>query len=431
MRAVSFVALLVACILPSATSGEGGDAGVPAEQEGPTRRNGLRIYVYPMDEPLDLNEEILRQNAGWVHNEWNAHNQYITEYVLHQNLLRSAVRTSSPEEADIFFLPLYVRIGIYNATLLAQLQRQALATLQGSPWFQRYRGRDHLVVWSSQRPVHDLLGTKLHTLLRLHCTFLVVDAADSRAGRLQVRSRDIVIPAYLPAKQLTVDRGIFSHRTLVRGEQDRRTTRILFAGEEAQSSVRRAIVEALRGLPGVEIIGPKARARQDSDPKSEAALEFARVCQQTAEAMERSMFCICARGSSATTRTLWQALAHGCIPILVSDSWTQFPFPLSVDITSTFVRVQERSVPHIHEMVSAISPSDITQMQTAIAQEAPKLVYHHPEAVPGDAFHQILAQLRERVVTWRERLAGSGHVDGPEEQDATRPRPPPREETEI
>lgn len=47
----------------------------------------------------------LLTSAQRVHNDWNAHNQYIPEYVIHKALVNSDVATTSPDEAELFFIP--------------------------------------------------------------------------------------------------------------------------------------------------------------------------------------------------------------------------------------------------------------------------------------------------------------------------------------
>lgn len=61
----------------------------------------LKIYVYN----ISVNDLILKRNWGWVSNPWNQHNQYIPEYVIHQNILNSEYLTTNASEATHFFIP--------------------------------------------------------------------------------------------------------------------------------------------------------------------------------------------------------------------------------------------------------------------------------------------------------------------------------------
>ncbi|EGD74622.1 hypothetical protein PTSG_05987 [Salpingoeca rosetta] len=169
---------------------------------------GVRFFVYPLRNTSKLaaiNAEILDRNRGWVYNEWNQHNQYIPEHVFHENLLHAAhspLFTTDPANATHFLLPFYGRIGMYEGDLLPRLQDALLSELASSPWFQRSRGSDHILVWSSQRPLERLLGPTLLRLLRANSRvrFLAVEDDDPRPGVLRfIRGRDIKIPPYVPA----------------------------------------------------------------------------------------------------------------------------------------------------------------------------------------------------------------------------------------
>ena len=77
---------------------------------------GIKIFVY--DLPKRFNAEILEQNQQQLdtypqrfsmgREEWNClHNMFRTEITFHQKLMESEFRTTNPEEADFFYVPIY------------------------------------------------------------------------------------------------------------------------------------------------------------------------------------------------------------------------------------------------------------------------------------------------------------------------------------
>lgn len=227
----------------------------------------VRIYVYPMLEHgtgVDINAAIHQRNAGWVHDPWNDHNQYAPEYALHRNVLADNVTwTSDPVEADFFLLPMYLRMGLYDTALLRRLRKTALQSLRSSPWFLA-PGKHHLVVWSSQRRVDQLLGDKLFILLRPKAIFLAVEPADTRPGTLQLAPRDIVIPAYVPPSRL---------QSVATTQVRSRARLAYFMGSVENSAVRERLRESFGGMDGALFQNLAVVPRQDNDTTTQLAAQ--------------------------------------------------------------------------------------------------------------------------------------------------------------
>ena len=85
-------------------------------------------------------------------------------------------------------------------------------------------------------------------------------------------------------------------------------------------------------LAGRSPLAPEAQALLDrhSANDSAAPLRFAPVAY--AQLLRNATFCVVPRGDTPTTRKLYDALAAGCVPVIVSDPWTAAgsrlrPFP--------------------------------------------------------------------------------------------------------
>lgn len=73
---------------------------------GPPRQ----VYVY--DLPAKFNSALKDKQPRCVND------QYGTEIRFHENLLASAIRTTNPDEAEFFFVPIYGECNLYLQTEL-------------------------------------------------------------------------------------------------------------------------------------------------------------------------------------------------------------------------------------------------------------------------------------------------------------------------
>ena len=81
---------------------------VGAYARGPARPG--QVYVY--DLPAKFNSALKAKQPRCVND------QYGTEIRFHENLLASAIRTTNPDEAEFFFVPVYGECNLYLQTEL-------------------------------------------------------------------------------------------------------------------------------------------------------------------------------------------------------------------------------------------------------------------------------------------------------------------------
>jgi exostosin family protein len=72
-----------------------------------------------------------------------------------------------------------------------------------------------------------------------------------------------------------------------------------------------------------------------------------------AEVMRRSKFVLCPRGSGTSSIRLFETLRAGRVPIIISDQWVA---PEGPDWSSCSLRVRERNIDGIAELLSSIEP---------------------------------------------------------------------------
>ena len=117
----------------------------------------VKIFVYEL--PRAFNDEILKAHPSCGPDAditWET--KYATEVYIHQRLLKSRYRTKNPEEADLFYVPVYHACYLHaratkftKAYQLIRLAHQHVRTK--FPFWNRTMGRDH--VWTF---AHDMGG---------------------------------------------------------------------------------------------------------------------------------------------------------------------------------------------------------------------------------------------------------------------------------
>lgn len=109
----------------------------------------LRIYVYEDREIFGLTELMSGRDRridlnSCVKGQWG------TQVKIHRFLLQSKFRTFSKDEAQLFFVPSYVKCVRINGGLNdKEINHTFVKILQQMPYFRRSSGRDHVFVFPS------------------------------------------------------------------------------------------------------------------------------------------------------------------------------------------------------------------------------------------------------------------------------------------
>jgi hypothetical protein len=125
--------------------------------------------------------------------------------------------------------------------------------------------------------------------------------------------------------------------------------------------------------------------------------------------LSRSAFVLCPRGHGPSSYRLFETLAAGRVPVVVSDRWLP---PPRIDWQSCSVRVAERDVAHIPRILDSLQP-EWTRLSTAASQVwerhfAPPRMWDHlaqsladspPRALRrGPTFRSDAARLRASLI---------------------------------
>ncbi|XP_062218605.1 probable beta-1,4-xylosyltransferase IRX10 isoform X3 [Phragmites australis] len=114
----------------------------------------LRIYVYAEGE-IDGLRALLRGRDGTVPAATCLKGQWGTQVKIHQFLLNSRFRTLNKDEANLFFVPSYVKcVRMTGALSDKEINHTYVKVLSQMPYFRRSGGRDHIFVFPSGAGAH-------------------------------------------------------------------------------------------------------------------------------------------------------------------------------------------------------------------------------------------------------------------------------------
>ena len=289
--------------------------GVPHRHSEWAARAALRgraplVYVYDFLEPLHA-ELLAAPSSRTFFDPWHQHNQFLSEVAFHRSLLASALVTNDPDRADFFFVPFYARIAYAEMRASAaperSLQARMLAALRAglkdSRHWRRSRGRDHIYVVSSTRPMEALFGASLSLVAQ--SILLKIELGDRRRKSDVRQPNHVALPYYVP--WLARDEG-------ARREGKRFSVCLDASTHGGAVGKRRAqLIRAFRDYP-------RAMVRA-SDPQR---LTRSLLCASRRR-LRQCKFCLVPRGLTPSSRRLYEALAAKCVPVVLSDRFV-LPF---------------------------------------------------------------------------------------------------------
>ncbi|KAK2979843.1 hypothetical protein RJ640_026557 [Escallonia rubra] len=138
--------------------GSANDAAVFSGGGWPHRGYGthlsLRIYVYEERE-IDGLRELMYGRDRKIPAEACVKGQWGTQVKIHRMLLQSSFRTRKKEEADLFFVPTYVKcVRMMGGLSDKEINQTYVKVLSQMPYFRLSGGRNHMFVFPSGAGAH-------------------------------------------------------------------------------------------------------------------------------------------------------------------------------------------------------------------------------------------------------------------------------------
>ncbi|TYH82915.1 hypothetical protein ES332_D02G095200v1 [Gossypium tomentosum] len=114
----------------------------------------LKIYVYDENE-IDGLKDLLYGRDGSISSNACLKGQWGSQVKIHRLLLESRFRTRKKEEADLFFVPAYVKcVRMLGGLNDKEINQTYVKVLSQMPYFRRSGGRDHIFVFPSGAGAH-------------------------------------------------------------------------------------------------------------------------------------------------------------------------------------------------------------------------------------------------------------------------------------
>jgi hypothetical protein len=158
-----------------------------------------------------------------------------------------------------------------------------------------------------------------------------------------------------------------------------------FQGSAGNHPVRRALCDALSAHPRglVEDTTHISFHRDSYTPSEEEERDAARAKYR--QALERSKFVLCPRGYGPSSFRIYETLAAGRVPVIISDEWTP---PAGIDWASCSIRIPEASIAQVPTILETSEPE--WDQLTAAARRA-----HESSLAPSRLWNYLIDELEK------------------------------------
>ncbi|PKU83114.1 probable glucuronosyltransferase Os03g0107900 [Dendrobium catenatum] len=340
----------------------------------------LKIYVYEESE-VDGLRELMRGRDGKISAESCAKGQWGTQVKIHHLLLKSKFRTSRKEEADLFFVPSYVKCVRMNGGLNdKEINHTYVKVLGQMPYFRLSGGRDHVFVFPSGAGAH---------LFRSWAVFLnrsiILTPEGDRTDKRPISSfhtwKDIIIPG-------NVDDGLttfYESRIVQPIPLSKRKYLANFLGRAQGKVGRLQLLELAKQYPD-KLESPEL---QLTGPNKLGRVEYFTH-------LRNAKFCLSPRGESSWTLRFYESFFVECVPVILSDQ-IELPFQNVIDYTLISIKWPSTQIgPQLLKYLESI-PDEAIESMIAGGREVRCLWVYLPESEPCSAMLGILWELQRKV----------------------------------
>lgn len=306
--------------------------------------------------------------------------QWGTQVKIHKLLLKSKFRTKNKEEADLFFVPSYVKcVRMLGGLSDKEINQTYVKVLSQMPYFRLSGGRDHVFVFPSGAGAH-LFKSWATYLNRSIILTPEGDRTDKRDTSAFNTWKDIIIPG-------NVDDGMTKRgATLVQPlPVSRRKYLANYLGRAQGKVGRLQLIELSKQFPNklecpeLKFKGPDKLGRTDYF-----------------EHLRNAKFCLAPRGESSWTLRFYEAFFVECVPVVLSDR-AELPFQNVVDFTQISIKWPSTRIgPELLDYLESIPDEEIEKM-IARGRQVRCLWAYAPESEPCSAFNGILWELQRKV----------------------------------
>ncbi|EEF36251.1 probable beta-1,4-xylosyltransferase IRX10 [Ricinus communis] len=339
----------------------------------------MKIYVYEEKE-IDGLKELLRGRDGKISADTCVKGQWGTQVKIHRLLQNSRYRTRKKEEADLFFVPAYVKcVRMLGGLNDKEINLTYVKVLSQMPYFRRSGGRDHIFVFPSGAGAH---------LFRSWATYInrsvILTPEGDRTDKKDTSAfntwKDIIIPG-------NVDDGMTKIGTTIVKPLPLSKRKFLanYLGRAQGKVGRLKLIELAKQYPD-KLECPELKF---SGPEKFGKMEYF-------EHLRNAKFCLAPRGESSWTLRFYESFFVECVPVLLSDQ-AELPFQNVIDYTHVSIKWPSTKIgPELLEYLESIPDEDIERM-IANGRQVRCLWVYAPESEQCSAMQGIMWELQRKV----------------------------------
>ncbi|XP_010260508.1 PREDICTED: probable glucuronoxylan glucuronosyltransferase F8H [Nelumbo nucifera] len=339
----------------------------------------LKIYVYDEHE-IDGLKELMYGRDGKISADSCVKGQWGTQVKIHRLLLKSKFRTLKKEDADLFFVPAYVKcvrmMGGFNDKEINQTYVKILSQM---PYFRLSGGRNHIFIFPSGAGAH---------LFRSWATYLnrsIIltpegDRTDKRDTSAFNTWKDIIIPG-------NVDDGMTRDGSAIVEPLPLSKRKYLanFLGRAQGKLGRLQLIELAKQFPD-KLESPELKF---SGPDKLGRIEYF-------QHLRNAKFCLAPRGESSWTLRFYESYFVECVPVILSDQ-VELPFQNVIDYTQISIKWPSTRIgPELLDYLQSIPNEEIERM-IAHGRQVRCLWVYAPETEPCSAMVGVMWELQRKV----------------------------------
>ncbi|XP_019175119.1 PREDICTED: probable glucuronoxylan glucuronosyltransferase F8H [Ipomoea nil] len=348
-------------------------------QRGYGTHLSLKIYVYDEREIDGLNL-LLYGREGKISPDSCLKGQWGTQVKIHRMLLQSRFRTRRKEEADLFFVPSYVKcVRMMGGLNDKEINQTYVKVLSQMPYFRLSGGRNHIFVFPSGAGAH-LFKSWATYLNRSIILTPEGDRTDKRDTSAFNTWKDIIIPG-------NVDDGMTAHgsRVVEPLPLSKRKYLANFLGRAQGKVGRLQLIKLAKQFP---------EKLESPELKFSGPDKLGRV--QYFQHLRNAKFCLAPRGESSWTLRFYESFFVECVPVLLSDQ-VEMPFQNVIDYTQISIKwPSSRIGTELLEYLESIPDREIEEM-IARGRKVRCLWAYSPAPDTCSAFNGIIWELQRKV----------------------------------
>lgn len=294
----------------------------------------LKIYLY--NTTISDQKDVCKGAYCDPNADFNQKNHFIFEYIIHQNLIHSKTKVENPEDADLFFVPIYLSAySIFRKK--TSFQSVILPYLADKRyWFDKHGGVDHIFtqIYGINSNVKDLPS--------------MLTLGDFAPDSASVSPRELWRYTIVPYSSNYHD-------------FDNNTRRIFAAFFESHTSAASTsqIAKNLR----TDLITEMSQMRNSLAIAKKVAKDRVIPTFDVDNFMSISDFCPSPSGETANSKRFFDALKLRCIPVLLSDD-IHLPFEeLFADYSGAVIQIPMRETRALPATIGMMTSKQMKQIR--------------------------------------------------------------------